>query len=704
MDPLLECLVILTQLNHRPYSPNALLAGLPLVNQRLTPSLFVRAAERVGLEAKIFQKPIEQISNLILPAVLILKDEQACILTNIYDDQTIDVIFPGNSQTTSSNHRLEELSIRYTGYAILVHTLPLKTNEKSIHNQNSNRWFWNALWHYRYIYLQVVIAACFTNLFGLVSPLFVMNVYDRVVPNNAFSTLWVLSMGVVIIFIFDFILRTLRSYLIDVCGKKADIAISSALFQQVLGMRMSKKPASAGAFVSHLREFEILREFFTSATLTALIDIPFVVFFLILIVYLGNVVAFVPATAAVLTLVCAWLLEKPLQQTVSLATQSSTHKNGILMETVIGLETIKCLTAEGASQKKWEQHVGSAAKLGLQSRFLSGLIINIVNLIQQLVTVGVVVIGVYAISTEHLTLGGLIACSILSGRALAPLSTIANLLTRFQQAKMALTSLNAIMNMPVERPREKRFLHLPKLQGNIEFEAVSFQYPDSQTLALDNVSFKITAGERVAIIGRIGSGKSTIQKLLLGLYQPTAGHIRIDGIDIQQIDPIDLRRHIGYAPQDSLLFLGTVRDNIMMSMPSATDSEMVQAANLAGVDVFINRHPFGYDMRIGERGEGLSGGQRQAIVLARALLPSTGIWLFDEPTSAMDNSSEIELLQRLTNAVQHKTFILASHKITLFPLVNRLLVMNASRLIVDGPRDEVLKRLSQPVDSLHEKK
>lgn len=704
MDPLLECLVILTQLNHRPYSPNALLAGLPLVNQRLTPSLFVRAAERVGLEAKIFQKPIEQISNLILPTVLILKDEQACILTKIYDDQTIDVIFPGNRQTTSSNHRLEELSIRYTGYAILVHALPLITDIKSVHDQTSNRWFWNALWHYRYIYLQVVIAACLTNLFGLVSPLFVMNVYDRVVPNNAFSTLWVLSMGVVIIFIFDFILRTLRSYLIDVCGKKADIAISCALFEQVLGMRMSKKPASAGAFVSNLREFEILREFFTSATLTAFIDIPFIVFFLILIVYLGNIVALVPAIAALLTLLCAWILEKPLQKTVSLATQSATQKNGILIETVIGLETIKCLTAEGESQKKWEQHVGSAAKLGLKSRFLSGLVVNIVNLIQQLVTVGVVVVGVYDISAEHLTLGGLIACSILSGRALAPLSTMANLLTRFQQAKMALTSLNAIMNMPVERPREKRFLHLPKLQGNIEFEAVSFQYPDSQTLALDNVSFKIAAGERIAIVGRIGSGKSTIQKLLLGLYQPTAGHIRIDGIDIQQIDPIDLRRHIGYAPQDSLLFLGTVRDNIMMSMPAATDSDMVQAAHLAGVDIFINRHPFGYDMPIGERGEGLSGGQRQAIVLARALLPNTDIWLFDEPTSAMDNSSEIELLQRLTTAVQNKTFILASHKITLFPLVNRLLVMNASRLIVDGPRDEVLKRLSQPVDSIHEKK
>lgn len=693
-DPLLECLVILTRLNHHPLSPESLTAGLPLEDNQLTPHIFIRAAERAGLASEIFKRPLKKIHNLILPAVLLLKDNQACILNYIYDDETVDIIFPEKSEDIVHMPMSEILEV-YTNQMILVHPIFKfeKHTEITPETLGSGSWFWNTLWHYRYTYLQVVIGAVLINLFSLASPLFVMNVYDRVVPNNATTTLWVLTIGVLIIFIFDFIIRNLRGYLIDVSGKKADILLSSALFQQVLGMELKNKPASVGAFVSNLREFEVLRDFFTSATLTTIVDLPFILFFFIFIWYIGGIVVLVPLVIVPLTLLIIFFLEKPLRKTVFLALQGSVQKHSILVESVTGLETLKCLRAEGQLQGKWEKTVGTTALLSMKARFLSSLVVNLVNFAQQAVTIGVIVLGVYVIHAGNLTLGGLIACSILAGRILAPLSSLANLLTRFQQSKMALKNLSGLMEMSLERPANKYFIHQSKLKGNIEFNNVSFQYPGTQMLAIDKLSFKIAANERVAFIGRIGSGKSTIQKLILNLYQPQSGQILIDGIDIKQIDPIDLRRNIGYVSQDSLLFFGSVRDNIAMSRPTADDIDIMRAGQLSGVDTFVHRHPEGYDMPVGERGEGLSGGQRQSIAIARALLHDPTLLLFDEPTSAMDNSSEVELIQRLAPRLDGKTLVLVTHRSTLFPLVNRLLVMDTGRLVADGPKDKILNLL-----------
>lgn len=696
MDTLLECLVILTKMNGHPFSHDALCAGLPLENHQLVPTLFIRAAERAGYEAKIFQRSLSQLSALTLPAVLLLQDNQACLLTQIHEDETFDLIFPEISEEVTRMPRAD-LERLYSGHAIYVHPLFRfePRTETKVTQKNPSDWFWSTLWRYRRVYAQVIVAALLINIFALVSPLFVMNVYDRVVPNFAVTTLWVLAIGVFTIFTFDFILRSLRAYLIDTCGKKADILMGCALFQQVLGIQMASKPSSVGAFVSNLREFEVLRDFFTSAVLTTLIDLPFVFFFFLLTWYIGGIVVLVPLIILPLVILSAFLLEKSLRKAVLLALQGSVQKHAILVESITGLETVKCLSAEGQMQKRWEESVGVTAKYGLKSRFISGLVINITNFAQQLVTVGVVVMGVYAIHAQTLTLGGLIACSILAGRILAPLAGLANVLTRFQQAKMALEGLNEIMDMPCERPLGKQFLHVPTLKGDIEFENVSFQYPGQQTLAVDDVSFKISAGERVGVVGRIGSGKSTLQKLLLGLYAPKSGRIRVDGIDISQIDPTDLRRQIGYVPQDSLLFFGTVRDNIAMTKPSAGDQEIMETAQLAGVDKFIHRHPSGYAMPVGERGEGLSGGQRQAIAIARALLASPNVWLFDEPTSSMDNTSEAELIQRLTIHLQQKTVLLTTHRSSLFPLIDRLFVMDNGRLVMHGPKDKVIAALTQ---------
>ncbi len=696
MDPLLDCLVILTHLYHNPFSHEALKAGIPLVNYRLTPELFYRAAERAGFSARILKRPLARMSNLVLPAVLIQKNEQACILQKINDDKTADIILPdsGGGITQKSLIELEE---NYTGFAIFV-TPVFKFETRSeinVADPTKSSWFWGSLWRYRAIYTQVVLAALFINVFALLTPLFVMNVYDRVIPNYALTTLWVLLTGILIIYLFDFLLRLLRGYLIDICGKKADVVIASILFQRVMGIQLLHKPSSVGAFVNNLREFEMLRDFFTSSTLTTIVDLPFIILYFIFIAYLGGEVVYVPLVIVPIIFLITYILEKPMRNNVILALKGAAQKHAILVESITGLETVKCLSIEGQMQRRWEQSVSMAAKYGLKSRFLSSIVINITNFAQQLIYVLIVTVGVFLIHDGRMTLGALIACSILAGRILAPLMQFANILTRFQQARMSLECLNNIMALPIERPLEKKFLHRATLKGDIEFDNVTFQYPGQDIVALENVSFKMANSERLGILGHIGSGKSTIQKLLLGLYQPQSGSIRIDGIDINQIDPVDIRRNMGYVPQDSMLFYGNVRDNIAITAPWVSDQLIAQAAFLAGVDIFVNRHPAGFDMPIGERGEGISGGQRQAIAIARALLANPPIWLFDEPTSSMDDQTEYELLRRLAHYLKLKTLILVTHRLSLLALVDRVIVMDKGKLIADGPKEIVLAKLNE---------
>jgi ATP-binding cassette subfamily C protein LapB len=693
-DPLLECLVVLTKLNGHPYSADALSAGLPLKDHRLTPQLFERAALRAGLSSKIVKRPLSQISSLILPVTLLLKNNQACILTKI-DEQSCEVIFP----ETGIGHKtlsLEALQQQYSGFAIFTqpkYHFDKRADEFTMEKPHS--WFWGTLWRFRQYFYQVVIAALLINIFVIASPLFVMNVYDRVVPNNAVETLWVLAIGISIIFIFDFLLRTLRGYLIDISGRKADTVIASLLMQQVLNIRMEAKPLSAGGFSNNLHGYEALRNFFTSATLATIIDLPFIFLFLLVIWAIGGLVVLIPLTAVPLVIIAGLILEVPMRRAVEASFFGTTQKHAILVETIGSLETIKTQSAASSIQSKWERYVGMVARAGLKSHFFSTLALNITTFIMQMVTVGVVIVGVYLISAGELSMGGLIACTILSGRALAPLSQIASLITRFQQSKMGLEGLNKIMQLPVERSEKSKFLHRPHLEGNIEFKNVTFAFPNQQINALEQVSLQIQAKEKVAILGRMGSGKSTLLKLMVGLYQPTEGSIRHDGIDIAQIDPADLRRNIGYVGQEALLFFGTVRENITMAAPWAEDANILKAAKLANVEDFVKRHPLGYDMPVGERGENLSGGQRQSLTLARALLSNPPILLLDEPTSAMDNSTEQAFLRNMQGIIEDKTLILVTHKPQLLTLVDRIIIIDEGKIVADGPKTQVLHSLGR---------
>lgn len=693
-DPLMECLISLTKLQHKPYSQESLKSGLPLVDNKLTPNLFVRAAERAGLSSRILKRPLSDISSFVLPAVLLLKGNQATILLKINHQRNLAVVIHPASGMGEKTMRLDKLQRAYTGIAIFVQPqYSFDDRSPKLISSAGRHWFWSVLTDSWRIYRDVLVASLLINLFALASPMFMMNVYDRVVPNNAEETLWVLALGITIVYLFDIMMKMLRGYFIDIAGKKTDIRVSAAIFERVMGLKMEARPASVGAFANNLREFEAVRDFITSATITTLIDLPFIFLFLIVISLIGGPLVLVPIIAIPIIMIFGLLMQRPLQQAAENTYKASAQKNATLIESLSGMETVKFLGAEGPLQRKWEKAVAHIAGWGAKSRLLSSTTVNFAAVVTQLTTVATVIFGVYLIIEGELTMGGLIATVILTGRAMAPMGQIANLSTRYFQSKTALNSLNDIMKMPVERPENSNFLSRPQLSGNIEFEDVGFTYPNADNPSLKGISFRIKQGDKIGIIGRIGSGKTTINKLIQGMYHATEGAVRVDGTDIRQIDPADVRRNIGYVPQDIVLFFGSVRDNITYGAPYVDDKAILKAAQLAGVTNFVDLHPMGFDMPVGERGELLSGGQRQAIAVARALLLDPSILLLDEPSNSMDNTSEETVRKNLKQLMQEKTVIIVTHRASLLDLVNRLIIVDNGRLVADGPKEQVLEAL-----------
>ena len=695
-DPLLDCLVIVTRMEGRTLSPEALRAGLPLEEGRLTPALFVHAAERAGLSARVVRRPLAEISPLVLPAVLLLKGRQACILTGLDSARDNASVIQTESGTGEIDIPLQQLARDYSGYTIF--TRPRHQFDKrapSLLKVPSRHWFWGTLFNSWRIYRDVLVASLLINLFALATPLFIMNVYDRVVPNNALETLWVLAVGVALVYCFDLLMRMLRGYFIDVAGKKSDVLLSSAIFERIMGIRMEARPPSVGAFANNLREFESIREFITSATITGLVDLPFIVIFLLVIGYLSGPLVVVPAVCIPLVILYALIIQGPLRKAVESTFRASAQKGAMLVESLTGLETIRHLGAESALQRKWEQLTGHIAQWGVRSRLISSSAVNLALFFQQFAQVAVVVWGVHLITAGSLSTGGLIAAVILTGRAMAPVSQVANLSVRYLQARTALESLDRVMSLPVERDQERVFLSRADLRGDLDFEHVSFSYPGEEHEVLSDVSFRLRQGERVAVIGRVGSGKSTLQKLIQGLYAPSAGAVRLGGTDIRQIDPADLRTVIGYVPQDLFLFYGSVRENIVLGAPHTADAEVLRAAEIAGVSEFIAHHPRGFDMQVGERGEHLSGGQRQSVALARALLGNPRFLLMDEPSNSMDNATEELLKRKLAADIDGRTILLVTHRASLLDLVDRLIVLESGRIVADGPKQEVLEALRQ---------
>jgi ATP-binding cassette subfamily C protein LapB len=693
--PLVGCLSVISRLQGRPVSTTALEAGLPRTQEGMTPYAVIRAARREGIDAQIAHKPIiDKISPLNLPCILLMQDGSACVLVSVTAG-TARIIMPENPDAPFDTP-VEKLKETYSGHAVFARPkASLDGRTEGLKIFNTKKWFWGTIFHFLPIYRHVILATIFINLLAIASPLFTMNVYDRVVPNNALETLWVLAVGVGIAFFFDFALRNLRGYFVDVAGRNSDILVASKLMSHILSIRLDHKPESTGALVNNMREFDSLREFFSSTTLLALVDLPFLILFITIIFYIGGPVAIVPAVVAPIVILVGIIMQGPLRRAIEGGYKESTQKNALLVETVSGLETIKTSRAEGSMLGRWENIVGMGAKSAIRSKSLSTFSLSFTQFASQIVYCGVIIWGVYRISEGAMTMGGLIACSILVGRAMAPLGAVAAMLTRLQQSRMALKNLDLLMQIPSERPEDVQHPEHQDLRASITFEDVSFKYPNALTNALSHIGLHIAQGERVAIIGKMGSGKTTLGKLINGLYEPQKGAVKIGGLDIRQIDPAELRAKIGYMAQDNFLFHGTVRENITLGAPHVSDQALLRAATIAGVTDFIKNNPAGFNLQVGERGLSLSGGQRQAITIARTLLLDPDIVILDEPSSSMDVGVEAVLKLRLSSALKGKTLILITHRPSLLSLATRVIALEGGSIIADGPRNEVLAELQK---------
>lgn len=695
-DPLLECLVFLTTHYGRAKSAEALVAGLAYDEKGMGPNLFCEAARRLGLKTRVTKRAeLAKIPQTTLPVTLILKDEQAVVLLALSTNGKGARIFSPDSGA-EKDVKIADLARDYTGYIINTHPRPEFNDPQTPYVHDLNRhWFWGPVGENTGVYGRVMVAAVLINLFALTSPLFIMNVYDRVIPNDAVETGWVLAIGALTVFGFDFIMRTLRGYFIDLAGRRADVATSRRIYDHVLDMKLAGRPASSGMFANALREFDSVRDFMTSATMTALVDLPFTLLFLLVIYLIGGPVALMLLSLMLVVVGAGWALQWPLRNAIAKSMHAGEAKHGLLVETIYGLETVKAISADGRMRARYGGYVAESAAMGQLSRFWSGMTVNFATLVQQGASVIIILMGMYLVRDSAMTMGGLIACVMIGGRALAPIGQVANLMARYHQTRASLTRLNEIMAMPLERPTSRQFLHRPVLQGKIVFDGVSFAYPGTDRMVLDGVSFTIKPGERVGIIGRIGSGKSTVARLIMGLYDPAGGTISIDDTDYRQIDPADLRRNIGYIAQDVVLFRGSIRENIAVGRPQATEDDILRAARLSGVHDFVARHPMGYDAPVGERGDGLSGGQRQAVALARAMLLAPNILVCDEPTNAMDMQAEDAFTRHIRAQSEGRTLVLITHRQHLLTLVDRLILMDNGRVVIDGPREKVIEALSK---------
>jgi ATP-binding cassette, subfamily C, bacterial LapB len=692
-DPLLDCLLDVCRLHGLGASRASLSAGLPLQDGRLSLAMAERAAARAGMTAKLQRVLLEKIDKATLPVILILHDDQACVFLGWAEDGRARLLLPETGQG-AVNMKHETLQARYSGVALFARPhFRFDQRAPEVRATRSGHWFWGAFAEQRNVYRDVLWAALLINLFALAFPLFTMNVYDRVVPNHAEETLWALGVGILVVITTDLVLRLLRSHFVDEAGARIDLTISASLMERVLGMKLEHRPQSVGSFASNLRGFEQVRDFIASSTVTALIDLPFAAVFLLVMAWISPWLVLPVVTAFGIILTMGWILQHRLHELSQATYQASALRNATLVETLTGIETIKTQAAESAIQSRWERTNAFLVGMNVRMRAVSSGASYGTAWLTQFVSLSMVVIGVYLISEHQLTMGALIACNMLSSRALAPAGQIVGLMMQYQGARTALESLDQVMAKPVEREDGQSLVHRRELRGEIEFRNVRFKYPDRDDSVLEGVSFRIAPGDRVALIGRVGSGKTTLQKLIMGLYQPTDGAVLLDGIDLRQLDPADVRRNIGYVSQDVTLFYGTLRDNIKLGLPYADDSAMVAAAETAGLADFVNRHPRGYDMQVGERGELLSGGQRQCVGLARAVLHNAPLLLLDEPTSAMDFSTEAQVTQRITSFAHNKTVVLVTHRTSMLAMVNRVIVVDGGKVVADGPRDRIMEAL-----------
>ncbi|WP_320035217.1 type I secretion system permease/ATPase [Halarcobacter sp.] len=694
VDTLLECLLFLAKYYQRATSKESLIYGMALHETVMDVDTFMISSKKIGLISKfVSREKIQDISKLALPVVLITDKNRSAVLLD-YDVEKNEaiVIIPGLSDG-QINMKLDALQSQYVGKALIIKPEYNFENRvsSSIIIPKSKKWFWDAIKRNKDIYLRIVFASIFINLFVIATPLFTMNVYDRVLPNNAIDTLWALAIGIFFVMVFDLLLKLIRSYYLGKASKRADVVMSNAIFDQLLNLRLEERPASTGMFVNRLQSFESVREFFASATITTLVDIPFIFIFVSIIFYIGGPLGWVTVVSVFLSLFFSWFMKKPIKKTVEASSKEDQIKHTTLNETVAGLDIIKSVRGQNRMKTHWDKSINQTVYHNEKSQFLSQIATFMTTFISQFSNIAIVIGGVYLASEGEMTMGGIIASMILNGRVIAPISQVVGMIIRFDRTILALKNIDEIMNMQVER-ENKTYLSRPDLRGDIEFKDVVFSYKTQNFNALKSINLNIKEGEKVAILGKIGSGKSTLIKLLQNLYVPSSGSVLVDKTDVRQIDPVDLRRAIGVVPQEPFLFMGSIKDNITIGEPFATDEEILRASMIAGVHDFLSKHESGYDLIVGERGEGLSGGEIQSVALARALISNPNILILDEPTNSMDRQTEKAFINKMSKIIEDKTLILITHKVSILSLVDRVIVLDDGQIAADGKKEEIFAK------------
>ena len=647
------------------------------------PQHAVSALSSLGFKASFGNINLKKLTNDFFPVIAFLEDGSPVLLKSL-NSQDEFICLTGDKKAKETTFTYNEFKKEFSGYVILAKELNEREKE-----ERTGHWFFSAFRKSKWLYAQVMVAAMVSNFLSLTTALFTMTVYDRIIPNGAFESLIALSIGVVIALAFDFLIKSLRAKFIDLASKRADLEISRRLFDRILTLTPAEQRQKTGAMAGTIREFETLREFFNSSTLVILIDLPFVFFFIYVIYLIAGPLAYVPLICVPLVIIVGLGIQPFLARITKGSVESGMNKQAVLVETLNGLETVTATGSGKLMKKRYEDALNNQSDSGNKIRALSMFIINFAASVQQYAQVAAIFFGVYLIVEGTITQGALIGAVILGGRTMSPLSQLANTLSRVNGALTAYRNLSKLIGQSFNSAGNLSPISRPVFNGEIEFKNVSYKFEGANQPVLKNLSFKIPAGQKVALVGKMGSGKSTLSRLIAGIYEPTEGAILIDGVDVRQIDPADTRKNIGIMLQDSWLFSGSVRENIQMGFNEYDDDHLLKICKIAGVDDFVGAHPKGYDLEIKERGVGLSGGQRQTINLARSLLHNPKILLLDEPTSSMDQGTEKQVVESLASISEEKTMMIVTHRNPILTMVNRVFVLENGQIVADQTPEQL---------------
>ncbi|WP_265530666.1 type I secretion system permease/ATPase [Sphingomicrobium marinum] len=694
IDSVLDCLAYVAREQDRPSAPVLLRAGLALdADGRLPFHQIEPALDQVGMRGFPVSRRLRGWKEAQLPAILQLEGG-AAVLIELKDGDAL-IHAPGMEGTQWVP--ATELAEHFTGNAVVVEPDPTKEREGERPWDKAKRahWFWSEVWKARRQFWPVIVAALVINLLALAVPLFTMNVYDRVIPNNTVSSLWVLALGVALALVFDFILRLARSQLVDEIGRKLDARYSQKIFEKVMNLPMAERQGSTGAFARRVSEYEQVRDFFASTSVVLLVDIAFMGIFMIFIAVLAGWLVMVPIVFITIMVIVGLSITRGMGRIATDAQADASLQNSVLVESIAGVETLKAARAEGRMLGRWRRFATMSAATQEKMRRLTAVAVNLASVTQQAMTVGLIIGGFFLFNAGAITMGGIIAIVMIAGRAMAPIGQLALLMTRGKQAMATLDSLQEMMEAPDERQSATRSVVPEIREGRIELKDLHFRYPGAAIDSLDGLNFTINPGEKIGIIGRVASGKSTLGRVLCGLYAPSEGVMTVDGLDSRQYHPHQLREAFRYVGQDAELFTGTVRDNLMLGAAQVSDEELVDAVKKSGADIFLSQGAAGFDLDIGERGGRLSGGQRTLLVLARALVAPSKMLFLDEPTGNMDTQTEQYFIDRLQAAMTpEQTLVVSTHRKSMLKVIDRLIVIDKGKVIADGPRDEVMNALA----------